>query len=333
MKFSEPLIQSEIIMLKELYHNGPTHRLRQRSHIILMSNSKFTINEIAKTMSLDRDTISGVLTNWQSFGLMGLYDARKSGRQPIFTHDDEEKIIEKIAKNPQNLKNVTAEINNDTGKKSSTKTVKRILKKHNKIWKRMKKTLAGKPDKDGLQKAEAEISKLKKKELEGKIDLHYFDESGFSLTPSVGYAWQDIGDNIEIMSARSKKINVLGFLNPTKNQLIPWTFNCNIDSDILVSVFDEFAKNIEKETWVILDNASFHTSGIVQDKIKDWEEKNLFLYYLPPYCPQLNMIERVWQFMKYQWMPVQAYESFGSLSDSVNTILSGYGSEYLITFV
>ena len=159
------------------------------------------------------------------------------------------------------------------------------------------------------------------------------DESGFSLTPSVGYAWQDIGDNIEIMSARSKKINVLGFLNPTKNQLIPWTFNCNIDSDILVSVFDEFAKYIEKETWVILDNASFHTSGIVQDKIKDWEEKNLFLYYLPPYCPQLNMIERVWQFMKYQWMPVQAYESFGSLSDSVNTMLSGYGSEYLITFV
>lgn len=135
------------------------------------------------------------------------------------------------------------------------------------------------------------------------------------------------------MSARSKKINVLGFLNPTKNQLIPWTFNCNIDSDILVSVFDEFAKYIEKETWVILDNASFHTSGIVQDKIKDWEEKNLFLYYLPPYCPQLNMIERVWQFMKYQWMPVQAYESFGSLSDSVNTMLSGYGSEYLITFV
>ena len=147
------------------------------------------------------------------------------------------------------------------------------------------------------------------------------------------YAWQDIGESIEIMSARSKKINVLGFLNPTKNQLIPWTFNCNIDSDILVSVFDEFAKNIEKETWVILDNASFHTSGIVQDKIKDWEEKNLFLYYLPPYSPQLNMIERVWQFMKYQWMPVQAYESFGSLSDSVDTILSGYGSEYRITFV
>lgn len=149
----------------------------------------------------------------------------------------------------------------------------------------------------------------------------------------MSYAWQDIGGRIEIKSAKSKRINVLGFLNPTKNQLIPWTFNCNVDSDILVSVFDEFAKNLEKETWVILDNASFHTSGIVQDKIKEWGDKNLFLYYLPPYSPQLNMIERVWQFMKYQWMPTHAYESFSSLSKSVDAMLSGYGSEYLITFV
>lgn len=65
MKFSEPLLQPEIIMLEELYHKGSIHRLRQRAHIILMSNSKFTINEIAKTMSLDRDTISGVLDSWR----------------------------------------------------------------------------------------------------------------------------------------------------------------------------------------------------------------------------------------------------------------------------
>jgi hypothetical protein len=152
------------------------------------------------------------------------------------------------------------------------------------------------------------------------------------LTPSVPYAWQNIGETIEIRSARSKRINVLGFLNPTKNTLIPWTFNCNVDSEIFISVFDRLVKDIEKETWIILDNASFHTSGMVQDKIKEWEEKKLFLYYLPSYSPQLNMIERVWQFMKYQWMPLDAYESFSNLKESVDTMLSGYGSEYLITF-
>lgn len=99
---------------------------------------------------------------------MGLYDSKRSGRQPIFTPDEEEKIIEKIEINPRSLKNVTAEINNDTGKISSTKTVKRILKKHNKIWKRMKKTLAGKPDKEALEKAESDISELKKTNLKGK---------------------------------------------------------------------------------------------------------------------------------------------------------------------
>ena len=73
------------------------------------------------------------------------------------------------------------------------------------------------------------------------------------------------------------------------------------------------------------------TAGAAKD-IAEWEDKKLFLYYLPPYSPQLNMIERVWQFMKYQWMPLSAYNSFQSMRESVNSMLSGYGSKHLITF-
>ena len=43
--------------------------------------------------------------------------------------------------------------------------VTQVIKKHKKIWKRMKKTLAGKPDSERLEKAKAEIEELKKKNL------------------------------------------------------------------------------------------------------------------------------------------------------------------------
>jgi hypothetical protein len=133
-----------------------------------MSNNKFTIDEIAKTMSLDRDTISSVIDSWRSIGLRGLYDDHRSGRPPIFTLDEEEKIIKSIDTDPRSLRNTTSEINKVTGKNASTHTVKRVLKKHKKIWKRMKKTLAGKPEKEAVEKAEKDIAELKKKNLKEK---------------------------------------------------------------------------------------------------------------------------------------------------------------------
>lgn len=105
-----------------------------------------------------------------------------------------------------------------------------------------------------------------------------------------------------------------------------------MNSDVIISVFDNFAKTLTQETWVILDNAFFHCSLTIEEKIAEWEKKNLFLYYLPPYLPQLNLIERVWQFMKYQWMPLNAYCSFGALKNAIDSMLSGYGKKHLINF-
>jgi hypothetical protein len=65
----------------------------------------------------------------------------------------------------------------------------------------MKKTLAKQADPEKVKKAEIEISELQDKDKNGEIDLYYFDESGFSLTPSVPYGWQNIGENVELPSS------------------------------------------------------------------------------------------------------------------------------------
>lgn len=100
----------------------------------------------------------------------------------------------------------------------------------------------------------------------------------------------------------------------------------------MIAVFDEFTKILDKKTWVILDNPSFHCSGKVMNKIQNWEKKGLFLYYLPPYSSYLNCIEQLWNFMKYRWMPLTAYCSFEKLKSAANNMLFGYGEKYLITF-
>ncbi len=332
MKFVVPLSDAELITLNELYKNHAIHRLRQRAHIILMSNNSMTIDVISKAVGLDRDTVSILIDNWENTGIIGLYDGSRSGRPSIFDKNEQSKIIKKIEDDPRSLKKVTAEITEETGKKASLDTVRRVLKKRRKIWKRMKKTVAKKPEAQEVEQAKLKIAELQSKEASLEIELYFFDESGFSLTPSVPYGWQDIGQYYELPSASSYRINVTGFLNPSQQKLYSWTFQGKINSDVVISVFDEFSKTLQKDTWVVLDNASFHCSDKVMEKIEHWQEKGLYLYYLPPSAPHLNCIEQLWNFMKYRWMPLKAYCSFDKLKSAVNSMLCGYGEKYQITF-
>jgi hypothetical protein len=48
---------------------------------------------------------------------------------------------------------------------------------------------------------------------QGFIDLFFGDEAGFSLNLNVPYGWQFPGEPIRILPQRSKRINVLGFMN------------------------------------------------------------------------------------------------------------------------
>jgi transposase len=94
-------------------------------------------------------------------------------------------------------------------------------------------------------------------------------------------------------------------------------------------VFDTMVKN---PIIVVMDNASVHTSSAFENSIESFQSKGLFPYFLPPYSPELNKIEKLWQKIKYQWLPLEAYQSFTKLTKAVNNILIQYGSEYQINF-
>lgn len=105
-----------------------------------------------------------------------------------------------------------------------------------------------------------------------------------------------------------------------------------VDSQIVIEFFDEFSLKIEKKTVVIIDNASIHTSHEFKKQLKRWERKGLYVKYLPTYSPELNLIEIVWRFIKYSWLPLAAYLSFKNLKNSLENVLNGIGTKYQITF-
>jgi hypothetical protein len=85
----------------------------------------------------------------------------------------------------------------------------------------------------------------------------------------VPYAWQDKGAQICLPSSRSKRINVLGFMNK-KSELTPFVFESSITSEVVIACFDSFVESITNPTVVVIDNASIHHSELFNNKIGEW---------------------------------------------------------------
>ena len=81
---------------------------------------------------------------------------------------------------------------------------------------------------------------------------------------------------------------------------------------------------------VISDNAPIHTSDIFLDCIEDLEEVGVIVNFLPAYCPELNLIEILWRFIKYHWLPFSAYRAEGHLVEEIEIILAEIGSVFKI---
>lgn len=76
---------------------------------------------------------------------------------------------------------------------------------------------------------------------------------------------------------------------------------------------------------------SIHTSVVIE-RLPYWKKQGLIIKYLPPYSPELNLIEILWRRIKYTWLPFSAYACLNALTEALEDILSQVGSAYQITF-
>jgi transposase len=105
-----------------------------------------------------------------------------------------------------------------------------------------------------------------------------------------------------------------------------------VDTAVIIEGFNQFSQQVAKKTYVLLDNAPVHRSQEFIEQIPTWVKKGLIIKYLPPYSPELNLIEILWRFIKYDWLPFSAYASFQCLYEAVEAILTRVGTEYTIAF-
>lgn len=330
MKYVSGLAGAEACTLECAHKNHPSAGVRNRAHMIILSNKGYQLKDIADICGVTRQAVSRVINRWEKRGLRGLYDDPRPGKPRLLTPEDEDFIHKMVDEEPRPINKILISLEDQRGKKSSKSTLRRVIRKK-RVWKRIRKSLKGKRDENKYRKKQNEIIQLEERRKKGEIDVRYFDGAGFNETPCVPYAYQPKGEYIEITPARGQTLNVPAFMNKD-NECTPFMSECTVNTDVAVACFESFIKTAAKETYIIIDNAPVHKSNKFLSCLPEWEKKGVNIVFLPEYSPELNAIEILRRKMKYEWLPFAAYASFQKLTEWIEDIFVNFGSQYVIEF-
>ena len=106
-----------------------------------------------------------------------------------------------------------------------------------------------------------------------------------------------------------------------------------IDSHFIIEQLNNFLYTIKEHTVIVLDNAKVHQSNAMKAMQNIWaKRRELFVFYLPPYSPQLNIIEKVWKELKERWIKLDHYETIDKLFYNTKMVLNEIGKRLHLNF-
>jgi transposase len=152
----------------------------------------------------------------------------------------------------------------------------------------------------------------------GKRAVFFVDAAHFVLAPFLGFLWSLTRVFIKAPAGR-QRFNVLGALNALTHELIMVTNDAYINAESLCSLLRKLAAlHLAVPITLFLDNARYQKCALVQATAASL---NIELCYLPAYSPNLNLIERVWKFVKKQCLYSHYYADFTAFKAAIESCL------------
>ena len=157
-----------------------------------------------------------------------------------------------------------------------------------------------------------------KKAEEGNLVLLFMDASHFVLgCDYLGYIYSRVRRFVRTFSGR-KRYNVLGAVDYVTKHILTVTNDSYITASEVCEMLRKVASEYPGKTiHIILDNARYQKCAIVQALAK---ELGIILQYIPPYSPNLNLIERVWKFVKAE-LRAKYYDDFSAFQTKIDSII------------
>ena len=167
-----------------------------------------------------------------------------------------------------------------------------------------------------------------KKNLQNKIasdeELWFFDESRFGTQSKIGYGWFKTGIRTPVkITLGYKNFYLYSATSPKSGKeftlLLP-----NVNIQCMNIFLNEFAKiHKDQKIVIVMDGAGWHHSN------KLIIPKNMRIIILPPYSPELNPVEKLWQYIKDHTIKNRIYKNLRELENEVCKFVNSLNAEII----
>lgn len=315
---------NEIEKLRELAQHYPHHSVRNKALALLLKSYHIASHEIIKIVGICENTLRTYCKGYLKSGIEAVEAI--NFRKPQSSLKSFEDIIKNYLQQtpPASIKQACHEIEKLCG----IKLKESQMRKHLKSFGAKIRKVCGIPAKVNVEAQkhflENELQPRLDEAKEGKRSVLFVDSSHFVQGAFLGYLWCLTRIFVKTPSGR-KRFNVLGALNGITKELITVTNDTYITSTQVCELLGLIANKCSLPITVVCDNARYQRCKLVMDEAK---KLGIELLFLPPYSPNLNLIERLWKLVKKRCLSSKYYSDFCLFKGAINNFLAEMHDKY-----
>lgn len=301
------------------YQESKHYKINQRMHFVYLKCKGYQNKMIADILSVTLKTIYEWQNIYEENDLDTLATLNYKG-QPSKLNQFAEQLVFDFIINPfTTLKQAQDHIEKATGLKRSVPQIKAFIKRVN-----IKRRKVGQiPDKVDVIKQDNfiknKLNRLIKLATGNRIKLFFIDAAHFVHQPFLGYLYGLKRIFIRASSGR-KRFNVLGALEAVTNKVTTVCNETYINAESVCQLLELLAKEyVGEKIYIILDNARYQRCQLVFDTA---QQLGIRLFFLPPYSPNLNLIERLWKFTKKKILYNKYYPCFDEFKNAIESYMN-----------
>lgn len=164
------------------------------------------------------------------------------------------------------------------------------------------------------------VPKSKKKAREEGAIIVYGDEASFRQSPTLHQTWAPVNSQPKILSKGQRNSQkIFGAVELYSGKFLYKHKEDNFNYETYVEFLEEAQNCFYKKghrIYLIQDNASYHK----KPETYEWfsaNRKYIEVFNLPPYCPELNLTERIWHYTRMQATHNRYYDTTKELCDAL----------------
>ena len=310
------LTKEEKSRLKHLHRATKDGRSRDKIKSILMLNEGYSSPEISKILLIDSNTV----TNWKkSFTSRVSIDSwfhycykSYSGK---LSSVEEGLLIDFIENNfVISSKQVIDFVKSHFEKDYTASGILPLLHRLGFVYKQTT-LIPSKYDPESQREFKENYEKLEK-ELKPNETIVFMDGVHPQHNTTTSKVWIRKGKEKQVKSNTGRsRINLNGIYNPSTQDILVHQSN-RINAETTIEFFkkiEEYYKG-KKKIYIIVDNAKYYKNRAVKKYVEDSKIEMIFL---PPYSPNLNLIERLWKLLRKKVINNHYYDTFKKFRNAV----------------